>query len=95
MLHAQYKADVKLGLRVNKTLTLIPAIYAIWAETLPENVPYSQSGQNDYDLIKLETTLQYDLPDSPVSLHTGIFTHAGGRNSGTGTAAFVGAAWKL
>ncbi|MAR56123.1 MAG: hypothetical protein CMM93_02975 [Rickettsiales bacterium] len=92
-LNGQYLADARVGLNIADQWTLIPAAYFTYSADLPSVAQFSQSGQNDYDLIKLEAMVQYALPDQPLRLHAGLFNHVDGRNSGTGTGLYLGGSY--
>lgn len=88
-IHDQLKADIKLGLRVSANWVIQPAIYTTWATDIPKNTPFTESGENDYDLVKLEASAMYYV--TPMFyLQAGLATHAAGRNAGTGASAFFG-----
>ena len=95
LLDDQLKLDAKVGIRLDPYWTLIPAAYATLSTDLPKQATFSQSGQNDYDLAKLETMIQYRFPDRPLSVHAGGFYHVWGRNAGSGGGLFIGGAWSM
>lgn len=84
----QWKADIKLGLRLNADLIFQPAVYTTWAAEIPNQATFAESGQNDYDLVKLEASMLYYL--SPTQyIQAGISSHVEGRNTGSGYGLFM------
>lgn len=79
----QIRADMKLGIRLNAQWELQPAFSQIWARRIPANATFTQDGQNDYDLSKMELGAHYRL-DSVWSVGVTGFSHIDGKNSGEG-----------
>lgn len=88
-LHDQIKADIKLGLNLDDNWQIVPAAYFTWSDNLPQRAIFTQSGQNDYDLLKLECSLIYQLRQN-MDLHTSIFGHVDGKNTGRGVGISIG-----
>lgn len=85
-LEDQLRADLKLGLRLNRALSLIPELSATLAFNGNTDTTFTQDGQNDYDLLKLGLAAQYELHDlAPGAfVQLGGFAHVAGRNAGEG-----------
>ena len=84
-LNDQYHADAALGLGLTPRLQLIPAVHAITATKKP-NAPFSENGDQDYSLLKLEATARYSLTQTQAVGLT-VFDHVDGRQTGNGTGA--------
>jgi hypothetical protein len=87
-LHAQYKADIALGLNLNDAVQIIPAIRGIMTPDL-EEATFSQTGELDYDLLKAEITTVYRLNDTQW-IQAALFYHLAGRQAGAGQGISVG-----
>lgn len=83
-LHDQYHANAALGLQVAPRVQLIPAIRTTIAAKRLRNVAFSQNGNQDYDLLKLEMTGRYSLTETQAVGLT-VFNHVDGRQTGNGT----------
>jgi len=90
----QWRAEVVFGLNLNARWRFLPAIYTIWASEIPADTAFTQSGDNDFDLIKLEGAFEYQLSER-LSLLFGAFSHVDGRNSGAGYGLFTGTGLRL
>lgn len=83
-LHDQLRIDAKLGLRLNENWEMIPAAYGVFALASAPNPTFTEDGQQDYDLVKLEAMLRYNLSEQSY-LQGGGFAHLYGRNVGDGS----------
>lgn len=80
----QIRLDVKAGIRLNDRFELIPAAYSIWSLAGSKNPVFTEDGQQDFDLIKLEAMLRYNVSERTY-LQGGGFSHVYGRNVGDGS----------
>ncbi len=83
-LNNQFHADAALGLQATPSLQIIPAIRTIFAQKMSNGVAFSQNGNQDYDLIKLELGARYQLSQRQ-ALGLNLFSHVDGRQTGNGT----------
>ena len=88
-LEDQIKFDIKLGYELYPNWFVIPAISLTAATATPSAINYSESGQNNYHLLKLEGTVLYKLDDRTY-IQFGAFEHVAGRNTGEGVGALFG-----
>jgi hypothetical protein len=82
-LHDQLRLDAKLGLRLSDNWEIIPAVYSIWSINADQRGTFTQDGQQDFDLLKLEAMARYNL-NARTYLQGGGFSHIYGRNVGDG-----------
>ncbi|MCI5050200.1 MAG: hypothetical protein MRY32_07720 [Rickettsiales bacterium] len=82
-LEDQIKLDAKLGWNIYPDLQWINAIYGTFSVDMPDNPVFTQSGQNDYHLAKIESNLLYNL-QKDWFVQLGLFAHVWGRNTGHG-----------
>ena len=82
-LHDQLRLDAKLGLRLSESWEIIPAVYSIWSINADQRGTFTEDGQQDYDLLKLEAMARYNL-NARTYLQGGGFSHIYGRNVGDG-----------
>ena len=80
----QMRFDVKAGLRLSEHFELIPAAYSIWSLAGSKNPVFTEDGQQDFDLVKIEAMLRYNLSDRAY-VQGGGFSHVYGRNVGDGS----------
>lgn len=88
-LSAQFRGDVVLGLGLSERLMLLPALRVIAAQSPDTSEVFEENGEQDYDLMKGELGLVYQLSDSR-SLHASIFSHLSGSRTGSGEGVSVG-----
>lgn len=84
----QIRIDAKIGFALAPSWQFIPAAYSTWSLSSAKNPVFTEDGQQDYDLIKLEAMLRYDL-SSATYLQGGGFSHVYGRNVGDGQGAML------
>lgn len=94
MLEDQFRGDIKLGLRLNRRWEIIPALSTIQAINASKDLFFTEDGQNDFDLVKFETMLQYNLNEH-MYLQLGGFGHIDGRNVGEGYGAIFSTGFKF
>ncbi|MEJ0009599.1 MAG: hypothetical protein WDN72_03155 [Alphaproteobacteria bacterium] len=80
-LHPQLRADAALGLRVSGHVLLVPAVRIVRATSI--GTAFSENGDQDYDLTKVELTGEY-LFDDDHWVQATAFDHVAGRNTGNG-----------
>lgn len=85
----QYLADVALGMNLTPHWQLIPAVRLTKAEEIPDNTAFSENGDLDYDLAKVELGGAYKL-DEARSILMSVATHVAGRQTGNGHSVTVG-----
>lgn len=82
-LEDQIISEIRLGLNLSDSLTLIPGASAVQSVNLPENQAFVANGDIDYDLYKVELTAEYQMHDA-LTLIAGGNMHVGGKNTGAG-----------
>ncbi len=88
-LHDQLRADIAVGVQVAPTIQLIPAIRALKSTHINGDTSFSENGDQDYDLVKLELGSSYALsPERALSLTA--FDHITGRQTGSGLGISLG-----
>lgn len=85
----QASFDAKLGVRFWDDFLFIPAIYYTWSDEVPSVASFLRDGREDYDLTKLEATLQYAITPW-MSYQLSGFAHVDGENIGDGEAVMTG-----
>lgn len=88
----QFRADFTLGVRPDGQWLLLPQLFTTWRIDAPAAAGFTQSGQDDYDLVKAQFSAVYQLTDE-WALQAGGFQHLYARNTGAGGGALV-ALWK-
>lgn len=82
-LHDQWRADASLGVEVAPNWFVTPAIRSIIATKIRDTIAFSENGDQDYDLIKLEVGVNYRFtPDRTAGLT--FFDHVYGAQTGSG-----------
>lgn len=88
-LKPQWKLDASFGTYVSDALQIIPAIrYTAVAQSVTAS-PFSQNGEQDFDLLKAELTAAYHL-DETQWVHATLFEHLAGSQTGAGTGLSLG-----
>lgn len=87
-LNAQYRTDLALGLSPAPNWQIIPALRTINARTI-ETTPFAQTGDLDYDLVKAEVTVAYQLGGGRWVQAT-VFDHLAGAQTGDGEGVALG-----
>lgn len=82
-LRDQWKLDIKAGISIAPQWQFIPAIYTTLSHDMPNTATFTESGQNDYHLLKLESSVLYEYSNN-LYLQFGGFAHIAGRNTGQG-----------
>ncbi len=88
----QYKLEWTTGLRVNDQWQITPQIVYTGRIDSVSNPTFTQSGQDDYNLLKLQLSALYTLSET-VSVEAGAFLHSQGENTGSGGGVML-AVWK-
>lgn len=83
-LNDQYHANAALGLYVAPRVQVIPAVRTTIAAKRPSNATFSQNGNQDYSLLKLELTGRYAITENN-AVGVTVFNHVEGRQTGNGT----------
>ena len=87
-LNDQWRADAALGLNPATNWTVTPAIRGTLATKLTPATSFSENGDQDYDLLKLELGVAYTLsPHQSVGLT--LADHVAGRQTGNGESATI------
>jgi hypothetical protein len=81
-LHDQVQADAVLGLEIAPHWQLIPAVRSIISTDM-KSAPFSENGDQDYTLAKLELGLAYQMNERQ-SVGITLFDHIDGRQTGNG-----------
>lgn len=87
-LSPQYRADAAVGLNPTGSWFVIPAVRLIQAAEVDATV-FQQNGDLDYDLLKAELTVAYELSGGDWVQAT-YFDHLSGRQTGDGHGISVG-----
>ena len=90
----QIHADAALGLEVAPRWQVIPAIRTVLSTHLQPSTSFSEDGDQDYDLLKLELGAMYHVTDSRAWGLT-LFDHVTGRQTGNGEGAMLQLAQKF
>lgn len=82
-LNNQTKADLAIGLSPAANWQVIPALRYVRADSLGNSATFTENGEMDYDLLKAELGVAYQLtPKDWVQLT--VFDHLAGRQTGSG-----------
>lgn len=87
-LASQWRLEAKLGLGITDALTFIPAIYTIRSISPENSSVFTQSGDLDYSLTKLELGASYRYQGRYYTLT--LFRHIEGEQTGSGQGISVG-----
>lgn len=90
----QLKLDATLGYRFADDWLATTSLYSTWSASGVHTSSFNESSNQDYDLVKLEGMLHYQLTDTQ-SLYGGTFYHASGHNSGAGLGFLIGTAYRF
>jgi hypothetical protein len=88
-LSPQLRSDVVLGLGLSERLMLMPALRMVAAQSPDTSELFVENGEQDYDLLKAELGIVYQLSGSR-SLHASMFSHVAGSQTGSGEGISVG-----
>ncbi len=88
----QFRVDVTLGLRPAENWLILPQIFTTWRVNAPSGAAFTQSGQDDYDLVKAQLSAVYEFSDN-MGIQLGGFSHVRARNTGAGGGGLL-ALWK-
>ncbi len=94
LLNDQIKADAKLGIAIDESWYLIPAITYTHATAHTPQIAFAESGLNDYDLLKLECSVLFRV-NPELYFSAGAFAHASGTNTGEGYGIMISTGWQL
>lgn len=78
----QWRLEAKLGLGITDKIRFIPAIYTTRSINAEESSQFTESGDLDYSLTKLEIGLSYALNNTQLNLT--VFRHIEGEQTGAG-----------
>jgi hypothetical protein len=92
-LHDQLHADFVFGLGLFTNWQIIPAIRSTFATNRSAQA-FSESGDLDYDLVKIEMAVNYRLSNTR-TLQMSVFDHLWGRQTGDGLGASFGIAQRF
>ena len=92
-LNDQYHADAMVGLGIDDNWHIIPAIRTTFATKITDQ-SFSQNGDLDYDLVKLELAANYQFTKTR-SFSINLANHVWGRQTGDGYGASIGFAQKF
>jgi hypothetical protein len=82
----QLRFDATLGLTLNDQWQLLPQLSYINTPSRKAITPFTQSGEDDFDLLKPQLSAVYQLNET-VALQAGLFQHIDGNNTGAGCGA--------
>ena len=88
----QFKLEWTTGLRLDDRWQITPQISYTGRVDSVSNPTFTQSGQDDYNLLKLQLGALYALSET-VSVEAGGFLHSQGENTGSGGGVML-AIWK-
>lgn len=84
----QLKFSATAGMSVTKKSKILAQIFQTEQVNNKNNVTFTQSSSDDYDLTKLQISGIYEIYDR-ISLQLGVFTNAAGRNTGSGDGGLI------
>lgn len=88
----QVKLDWVVGAHLTDRFMLLPQLSYTGRVNAPVNPAFTQSGSDDYNLLKLQLSAVYSItPDWSAEL--GVFDHVSGKNTGSGGGVTL-AVWK-
>lgn len=88
----QFKADWTTGFNLNERWQLTPHLTYTGRIGAKSNTGFTQSGQDDYNLLSLQISAKYAL-DERTAVELGAFSHSDGDNTGAGGGVIL-AWWK-
>lgn len=88
----QFHAAFTLGLRPADKWLILPQVFAVWRVNAPGGSAFTQSGEDDYDLVKTQLSAVYEWTED-TGVQIGAFRNARARNTGGGGGALI-AVWK-
>lgn len=93
-LKSQYRIDQAVGINVSDDFLLIPAFRSVITTEYDDTATFSEDGEQDYDLAKIEMTTLYKLDDKSW-VHATVFDHVAGAFTGDGRGITIGFAEKF
>ena len=90
----QWRGDLAFGMSVTDSIQLIPAMRAVYAPGLKDAATFSESGDLDYDVLKVELTGIYHL-DENQWVQASVFKHVAGIQTGDGQGVSLGFAQRF
>lgn len=83
----RFLLNATAGVGVTGSITIMPQVFTAWRATNPSGAPtFTQTTQDDYDLVKLQLSGLYRASDT-VAYQAGVFGDVYGRNAGKGQGA--------
>ena len=79
----QVRSDVAVGLNINNTVQIIPALRSVMATDMTEAATFNEGGDLDYSVLKAEVTGVYRMNDRQW-LQASLFKHVAGIQTGGG-----------
>ena len=93
-LNDQFRADLTLGYRFFEHWLATTSLYSTWATRTPTAATFSESNNQDYNLLKTEALLHFVLDDKR-RVYAGTFYHMSGHNTGAGLGFLAGIAYRF
>jgi len=88
-LNPQWRVDLAAGLMVTDDIQIIPALRSVIATKYNDSTGFSENGEQDYDLAKIELTAAYHL-DKSHWVQATLFDHVAGAQTGAGRGISIG-----
>jgi len=85
----QVKLDATAGLKVSERWQVIPQLFVTKSTAPIQTTTFAQSTDDNYDLFKMQISVQYAL-DEKRAVQVGAFHHIAGRNTGAGSGIVFG-----
>jgi len=79
----QVKANITVGARLDENWLILPQLFSTWRTNSSTGATFTQSGQDDYNLVKLQLSAAYALDES-TTVQLGGYSHVWAENSGAG-----------
>ncbi len=88
-LSSQFRGDIALGMYLRPDILLVPAIRSITSIHPDETNAFREDGEQDYDLLKTEIALHYQVSETDW-LQLTAFQHSAGALAGAGVGVSIG-----
>lgn len=88
-LNDQWRGDVALGMNVTPQWQIIPALRMVMSTRHSTSTTFSETGDQDYDLLKAELGAAYAVGEGQ-HIRAALFTHLMGTQTGDGVGISVG-----
>ncbi len=93
-LSPQWRGDIAVGLGVTDSLQIVPALRTVVSTNLTDATTFTEGGDIDYNVLKVEVTGIYHL-SATQWVQAGFFSHVAGIQTGNGYGATLGFAQRF